>query len=41
MTTLVRIQFRKMPNPNTIAAILAAAVFDESYEDSDIIQEES
>ena len=38
---LLRIQFKKMPDPKTIAAILATAVFDPNFEDSDLLEDQS
>lgn len=37
MTVIIRLQFKSMPSPETLAAVIAAGVFDPAYEDSDII----
>lgn len=40
MTTIIRIEFKSDPKPETYAAILAAASFDPSYRDADALKSE-
>ena len=40
MTVMVRLQFKTMPTPATLAGIIATGTLDPAYEDSDILNDE-
>lgn len=40
MTTLLRLQFKRMPTPKTLATILATASLDDAFEGSDFLRDD-